>query len=317
MTRAYIGTSILAGIEAGINARQGALSNPFQQLIKDGDTAFYYDLTDPNGIVQDESGKDTIYWDLAVGNKTYGAEQNSGNLTPYTVYLITATETDYFFNGCQVGDVFNATATTALSATNKVKRVLGNHLCTARQTSYPNSKPVDGVFDGVDDFMKTTPISISHPYSVYIVLQNPTYTQDSYIFSSNYPQGELRQRYYSPDLSIRANSYIQGNGDLPLNTWGVVRAFFNGASSKLQVDENAALTGDVGVGATITEVVFGGRSNLTMFANFVIRAVLFRKKIDTTEDETLIYEAFKKKSNLNTELNESTILNSNTQLWTS
>ncbi len=63
----------------------------------------------------------TIATNKAVNTPTLGAEQATGALVVGTWYIITATQVDYFYAGCAVGDVFVATATTALDANNKVK----------------------------------------------------------------------------------------------------------------------------------------------------------------------------------------------------
>jgi SPP1 family predicted phage head-tail adaptor len=52
-----------------------------------------------------------------------GDELATGTLTIGTLYQITATETNHFYTDCAVGDVWTATAATALDADNKVKPV--------------------------------------------------------------------------------------------------------------------------------------------------------------------------------------------------
>jgi SPP1 family predicted phage head-tail adaptor len=52
-----------------------------------------------------------------------GDELSTGTLTIGTLYQITATETNHFYTGCAVGDVWTAAAETALNASNKVKPV--------------------------------------------------------------------------------------------------------------------------------------------------------------------------------------------------
>jgi head-tail adaptor len=56
-----------------------------------------------------------------------GAELSSGTLTIGTLYQITATETNHFYTGCAVGDVWTATVETALDADNKVKPVIRSY----------------------------------------------------------------------------------------------------------------------------------------------------------------------------------------------
>jgi hypothetical protein len=54
---------------------------------------------------------------------TLGAEESSGALVVGTWYSITATQVNYFYTGCAVGNTFRAAATTALDANNKVKAI--------------------------------------------------------------------------------------------------------------------------------------------------------------------------------------------------
>ena len=50
-------------------------------------------------------------------------ELSSGNLVAATVYKIKSCQTDYFFPGCVVGEVFAASSTIALDANNKVQEI--------------------------------------------------------------------------------------------------------------------------------------------------------------------------------------------------
>jgi uncharacterized phiE125 gp8 family phage protein len=50
-------------------------------------------------------------------------ELSSGTLTIGSWYLITACQADAFYDDCAVGDTFQATAATALSASNKVREI--------------------------------------------------------------------------------------------------------------------------------------------------------------------------------------------------
>jgi len=56
-----------------------------------------------------------------------GAERAAGTLTIGTLYQITATKTNHFYEGCAVGDVWAATVETALDADNKVKPVIRSY----------------------------------------------------------------------------------------------------------------------------------------------------------------------------------------------
>lgn len=56
-----------------------------------------------------------------------GAEKATGTLTIGTLYQITATETNHFYTGCTVGDVWTAAVATELDADNKVKPVIRSY----------------------------------------------------------------------------------------------------------------------------------------------------------------------------------------------
>ncbi len=68
----------------------------------------------------DDFGEEIITWiDLV----KVGTELATGTLTVGTLYQITATETNHFYDGCAVYDTFTAAAETELDAENKVKPV--------------------------------------------------------------------------------------------------------------------------------------------------------------------------------------------------
>ena len=56
-----------------------------------------------------------------------GAEKSTGTLDIGTLYQITATETNHFYTGCTVGDVWTAAVATELDADNKVKPVIRSY----------------------------------------------------------------------------------------------------------------------------------------------------------------------------------------------
>lgn len=66
--------------------------------------------------------------DWSQGGGILGEEVSTGTLTNEYVYKITATETDHFFTGCEIGDVFCSNGTETCDSNNKVKQISnGNH----------------------------------------------------------------------------------------------------------------------------------------------------------------------------------------------
>ena len=73
---------------------------------------------------------------VALNTPVLGAEQNSGALVIGTWYSITATQVNYFYVGCAIGDSFRATATTGLDVNNKVKAFTTAELFRPLNTSF-------------------------------------------------------------------------------------------------------------------------------------------------------------------------------------
>lgn len=95
------------------------------------------------------------------------------------------------------------------------------------------------IFDGVNDYLKTDPFTLEQPETVYWLGKQVTAADGERIFDGNSSSsGSLRQALSSGNLSITAGVAV-GNRNLALNTYGVVAAVFNGASSVLQVGTDA------------------------------------------------------------------------------
>jgi hypothetical protein len=156
----------------------------------------------------------------------------------------------------------------------------------------------DGIdFDGTGDYLWTDTIILEQPTNIYIVFKQVTWTDLDYIFEGiNTSAGILNQRI--TDTHIRAYSGTASSTTaLSLDTWCIVRVLFNGASSKLQLNGNAAITGNFGAnhmdGFTLANSSTTGRP-----ADIVVREIIIRSVDDTDEDEALIYDYLKDKYSL-------------------
>jgi hypothetical protein len=58
--------------------------------------------------------------------------------------------------------------------------------------------------------------------------------------------GQLRQTAATPRLYLIAPTSGTYTSNLATDTWGIVRVLYNGASSKIQINNNAATTGNAG-----------------------------------------------------------------------
>ena len=73
---------------------------------------------------------------VALNTPVLGGELAVGNLVVGTWYSITATQVNYFYVGCAIGDSFRATAATGLDAFNKVKAFTTAELVRPLNTSF-------------------------------------------------------------------------------------------------------------------------------------------------------------------------------------
>ena len=109
-------------------------------------------------ILIDSTGKKLIGYIKEAGTEeTYSAEINSGTLTQYKLYIITATEEDHYGTGLEVDDYFTSAGTESCDANNKVKEVLtpadtGVTIVSAAFGETYNFKTVETGFDFADTY---------------------------------------------------------------------------------------------------------------------------------------------------------------------
>lgn len=156
-----------------------------------------------------------------------------------------------------------------------------SHLTQATGTNQPGLQG-DGsiLFNGTAHFMRTPSISINQPGTVYALARQVTWVAAVKLLDGVAAGGRwvIQQKSggASPQLEIFAGAAVAANSDLALNTYGVICAQFNGASSSLQINNNAAATGDAGAN-NITggfTVCGDNASTPTTFGNFQIKEVI-------------------------------------------
>lgn len=264
----------------------------------DGSTVDYFDYTDQTAITKDVNNLVQVLWNKPIKNSTLGAEENSGSTVVYGIYQITACQTNYFYSGNAVGDVFCATAIKTLDANNKVRRYAGNHLGNQTLSERP-LWTVDGIlFDGSNDRLSMATRVLNQPVTVYLVFNPKTWTQYDQIisFEGNSAWG-LNQAQSSPRMRANAGtaSNDSANSDMALDTVGIVRIVFNGANSRLQVNEQTPIAGNFGTGTigaiSIGDLYLGGLRD----ANICLQKAIVRSIDDSGGMYDPIYNALKKK----------------------
>jgi len=265
-------------------------------ILSDGNTVARYDRTIPEGVVKDVNGAESIYWDLNVGNTLRGAEESTGITVAYGVYEITAAQTNHFFTGCAIGNIFPAVGGIVIDANNKVKRVLGNHVCQPVLTK----RPINGLFDGVNDFMKTPAFSYVQPAYIWIVQKLINANSGQYIFDGDLGDDGLIFLTNTPPLQIStyAGSLLD-YGYVSIDKLQVLRILFNGTNSKIQLDNNVIIYGNAGV-QSVNGITLGRAGGVELrFTNMLFNEAIFRNKIETSVSETTIFNYLSLKNKTN------------------
>lgn len=110
----------------------------------------------------------------------------------------------------------------------------------------PNGLP-GLTFDGVDDLLATGSFTLNQPETVYMIVKQVTWTNDDYFVDGNTNNGlVIYQDTATPRINQYAGAVGGTNSNLAVNTWGVVCAVFNNASSLSRVNNTSDVTGTVG-----------------------------------------------------------------------
>lgn len=161
------------------------------------------------------------------------------------------------------------------------------------QTTDDTYKPIwssDGIsFDGSNDYMKTADFTYGQPQFIYLVLKMLSWTSDDYIIDGSQNSRMCILQYTNTNyISFRANAIV-GEVLVGTSNFVIIRALFNGTSSKLQINNNTALTGNPGPGAGGGITLCRYATSSDRFANIQFKELIFRKIADSSADETAIY----------------------------
>ncbi|NMD01491.1 MAG: polysaccharide deacetylase family protein [Bacteroidales bacterium] len=175
----------------------------------------------------------------------------------------------------------------------------GNDLIQANAARQPIwTTPHSIVFNGVSGGHNLRKVfTLNQPANFYIVFKYITFTHQDVILSGT-SAGLFRQ--YSAAPQLRAGVTLEGsNTDLALNTFGIARVFFNGATSKIQIDNNAAVNFDAGATTALGGISLGARADGTANnSNIQICEIIVRRITDTAPHDTSIYNYLSNKYSL-------------------
>lgn len=176
----------------------------------------------------------------------------------------------------------------------------GHNLAQTTPDNCPLYQATGVLFDGNNDSLIAS-FTWDSPSIVYAVLQQITWTTDEYFWNGATSPANLRRIVaqttggLSPSITLYNGATIN-NTNLPIGSFGIIRAKFNGASSSLQVNATAAVAGNDGGLNAGNGISLGAHT--AHHPNFEIKELIIRDIIDAAGDETAIYNYLKTKYSL-------------------
>ena len=170
------------------------------------------------------------------------------------------------------------------------------HLIQANTLNQPEWTD-DGVAFSIGHLLKTGSFSSSQPVFLYIVMRQDVWTANETLFGNyNNANVAMQQRTSSPNIRVTSGIYSTNNANATIGNFVIVRILFNGASSKLQINNTTATTGDFGSNAMdgIAIPNAGGTSG----SSLTIKALIRRSVDDSGDDEYMIYNYLNAKYSL-------------------
>lgn len=159
-------------------------------------------------------------------------------------------------------------------------------------------------FNGVQQWLKTASFTWDQPEMIYAVIkQNTNWASGDGIFHSNgWNDLAVIQNGSTPQIALYCDPsgliYFSVANSPPLEEWVILRIVANGSSSKLQYNDNTAVTGTVGNASASGFVVGNSHTAWVACAEITVREIILRKIDDSDDDETLVYNYLKSKYGL-------------------
>jgi len=131
----------------------------------------------------------------------------------------------------------------------------GNDISQATESA-KNGKPAV-LFDGIDDWLQGF-FTWTQPQDIFVVLKVVTIGQNKYIWDAAATHNHMVFITYTPStVKLYAGGFVTSSETLDTNAhiWHTV---FNGASSKIAMDDNTPDTGNVGAGTSSGGLTLAG-----------------------------------------------------------
>jgi hypothetical protein len=164
------------------------------------------------------------------------------------------------------------------------------HLLQSTDGARP-PKQSDGsiLFNGSDEFLVCGAFTFNQPWTVYFLGKQVTWTTADPLFSG--AAAFVNQRTGSPQIGLNAGSAL-GTVSPALDTYFILTAVGNGASSANRLNFNTAVTGNAGTGAIGTFKV-GSNAAGSAFGHIQVKEIVLfgAAHNEATQDSVITYLA--------------------------
>lgn len=168
----------------------------------------------------------------------------------------------------------------------------GNHLTQGTDTNRP-AKQAGGeiLFDGVDNFLRKNPFSLTQPITIYMLVKPVTWTLNDALWGNNVLGGGntvMRQTAVSPQIKMIAGvAEDPTNSNLTVGAYAAMASVLNGASSVIHVNGSAAATGNPGTQG-FAQFILGAHATNFGWINMEVKEVLiYSAAHDATQRQTV------------------------------
>ena len=151
----------------------------------------------------------------------------------------------------------------------------GRHLKQGTGAAQPALQS-DGsiLFDGSSDFLKCDAFTLNQPETVYLLMKQVTWTTSDRSFDGDATNsGSMINSGVSPQFIAHAGSNLAVNGNLAVDTYGVVAVVFNAAASLTQVNNTVPITGNANTN-NMGGFTLGATGGGTSLANIRVKEVV-------------------------------------------
>ena len=145
------------------------------------------------------------------------------------------------------------------------------------------------VFDGVADFLKALTFPLKQPEFIYMVVKVNVFQVYGTLFDGNANNVGNALGNITTDKYYAGAGTISPDFTMSTGSWHILRVLFNGANSKIIVDNGTPTTWNCGAAAMNGFCLGKIGSETLYFSNINVKEIIVRAKADTSGDEAAIY----------------------------